>query len=64
LFVLRTGDLVRLRKRHPCGSDTWEVLRTGVDVRLKCRGCGRIILIPREKLLRSLKGGKPLGGAE
>ncbi|MGQ9512243.1 DUF951 domain-containing protein [Thermodesulfitimonas sp.] len=62
LFILRVGDRVRLRKQHPCGSDTWEILRTGVDVRLRCCGCGRIILMPREKLLRNLRGGKPFNG--
>lgn len=55
MIDLQVGSIVRLRKRHPCGCEEWEVLRTGVDVRLKCCGCGRIILIPREKFLRSLK---------
>ncbi|MCG0277660.1 MAG: DUF951 domain-containing protein [Thermanaeromonas sp.] len=52
---LRLGDIVELRKMHPCGSNRWEVLRTGMDFRLKCLGCGRLILIPRSKLERSLK---------
>uniref|UniRef100_A0A7C1JJZ7 DUF951 domain-containing protein n=1 Tax=Ammonifex degensii TaxID=42838 RepID=A0A7C1JJZ7_9THEO len=56
---LYPGDRVRLRKRHPCGSDTWEVLRTGVDVRLKCCGCGRIVLIPRERLRYRLRSAAP-----
>jgi hypothetical protein len=55
VFKLQAGDIVRLKKAHPCGSSDWEILRAGVDVRLKCRGCGRIILIAREKLRRSMR---------
>jgi hypothetical protein len=55
MLKLQTGDVVRLKKPHPCGSAEWEILRTGVDVRLKCRGCGRIILIARDKLRRSMR---------
>lgn len=47
---LRLGDVVRLKKRHPCGEDRWEILRTGADVRLRCLGCGHSLLIPRHKL--------------
>lgn len=52
---LHLGDIVELRKMHPCGSNRWEILRTGMDFRLKCLGCGRLILIPRYKLEKSLK---------
>ena len=41
------GDIVRLKKKHPCGSFNWEILRVGMDFRLKCQGCGHLILIPR-----------------
>ena len=34
------GDVVRLKKQHPCGSSEWEILRVGADFRLKCLGCG------------------------
>ncbi|MEW6572294.1 MAG: DUF951 domain-containing protein [Bacillota bacterium] len=63
MLDLQIGSIVRLRKRHPCGCEDWEILRTGVDIRLKCCGCGRIILMPREKFLRSLKGGRKPGHA-
>lgn len=56
MLKLQVGDILRLKKRHPCGSERWEVLRTGVDVRLKCCGCGRIILTARDKLLKSVRG--------
>ena len=41
------GDVVRLRKPHPCGSYEWIVVRTGVDTGLRCLQCGRRVLIPR-----------------
>ena len=41
------GDVIRLKKMHPCGSDKWEVLRVGADFRLKCLGCGHQIMIAR-----------------
>ncbi len=50
------GDIVRLKKKHPCGSFTWEILRTGMDFRLKCQGCGHLILIPRTKFEKMVKG--------
>ncbi len=54
---IRTGDHLKLKKKHPCGSFEWEVLRSGADFRLRCAGCGRQIMLPRtqvEKQLRSL----------
>lgn len=49
------GDVVRLKKPHPCGSDQWEVVRTGMDFRLKCLGCGHLVLMPRPKFEKSVK---------
>jgi len=43
------GQIIRLKKPHPCGADTWEILRTGMDLRLSCTGCGRSVMIPRKK---------------
>ncbi|MDN5345410.1 MAG: hypothetical protein PWQ18_1524 [Clostridia bacterium] len=51
----RVGDIVQTRKKHPCGSDQWEILRVGMDFRLRCQGCGRLILIPRLKAEKSIK---------
>ena len=51
----RVGDIVRMKKKHPCGSFEWEVLRTGVDVRIKCAGCGRMVLLPRIKFVRAMR---------
>ncbi len=44
---LRIGDLLRLRKRHACGGEEWEVVRLGTDIGLRCRQCGRRVLIER-----------------
>ena len=52
---LRIGDTVRLRKKHPCGSYEWEITRLGADIGIKCRGCGRRVLIPRGDLERRIK---------
>ena len=41
------GDMITLKKAHPCGENRWEILRTGVDIKLKCLGCNRQIWIPR-----------------
>ncbi len=44
-----------MKKAHPCGSSEWEVLRTGIDFRLKCRGCGHMIMIPRTQAEKNIK---------
>ena len=52
------GDIVKLKKQHPCGSSEWEILRVGADFRLKCMGCGHQIMIARrlvEKNTRDLQ---------
>ena len=49
------GDILTLRKSTLRGQ-TWEVLKPGVDTRLKCTTCGRVILVPRDKLVRQIKG--------
>ncbi|MDI6895389.1 MAG: DUF951 domain-containing protein [Bacillota bacterium] len=49
------GDVVRLRKTHPCGSDRWEIVRTGMDFGLRCLGCGRYVLLPRRRFEHSVK---------
>ena len=57
------GDIVKLKKPHPCGSSEWEVLRVGIDFRLKCMGCGHQIMVSRklvEKNWRQVR--KPDGG--
>jgi hypothetical protein len=53
---LLLGDVVRLRRAHPCGGDTWLVDRLGADIGLRCRTCGRHVLIERATLERRLAG--------
>lgn len=52
---IQVGDVVRLKKQHPCGSKEWEVLRIGVDFRLKCLGCGHQIMIARKDILKNVR---------
>ena len=52
----RLGDVVRLRKPHPCGGYEWRVIRLGADIGLSCLTCGRYVLLPRTTLERRLKG--------
>ena len=49
------GDIVRLKKQHPCGSAEWEILRVGADFRLKCMGCGHQIMIARRLVEKNTK---------
>lgn len=52
---IQLGDVLKLKKQHPCGSREWEVLRVGADFRLKCMGCGHQIMIPRKNLEKNVK---------
>lgn len=42
------GDIIRMKKPHPCGTYEWEILRVGADFRLKCTGCGHQVVVPRK----------------
>jgi hypothetical protein len=52
---IRLGDLVKMRKPHPCGSDTWTVIRVGADIKIRCQGCGRIVMLDRPVFEKRLK---------
>ena len=49
------GDVVRLKKPHPCGGFDWRVVRLGADIGIKCQSCGRRVLLPRRDLERRMK---------
>ena len=49
------GNNVIMKKGHPCGTNLWEIVRVGVDIKLKCVNCGRIIMIPRIEFNKKLK---------
>lgn len=52
---LRIGDRVELRKQHPCGSKTWQIFRVGMDIKLRCEGCGHELMLPRSKAEKSIR---------
>lgn len=49
------GDIVHMKKAHPCGSNDWEILRVGADFRIKCCGCGHMVMLARVKFEKSVK---------
>ena len=49
------GDVVEMKKGHPCGSNNWEIIRLGADIKIKCLGCGRIVMLSRNKFEKSVK---------
>ena len=61
---VRVGDVLELKKSHPCGSREWLVLRVGMDFRLRCQGCGHELMIPRSKAEKSIRKIKRNEGAE
>ncbi|MBR1816081.1 MAG: DUF951 domain-containing protein [Lachnospiraceae bacterium] len=50
------GQLIRLKKGHPCGENKWEILRVGMDFRLRCTKCGRMVMLPRKDVEKNFKG--------
>lgn len=49
------GDIVKMKKRHPCGGDEWLILRTGADFRIQCKTCGHSVMLPRVKFEKNAK---------
>ena len=52
---VRVGDILTMKKQHPCGQYRWEVLRIGADFRIRCTGCKREVMAPRSKIERNIK---------
>ena len=52
---VQVGDRLIMKKKHPCGSNEFTVLRSGMDFRLKCCGCGREVMVPRIKIEKNIK---------
>ena len=52
---IRIGDILRLKKEHPCGSKDWQVLRIGADLKIRCSLCQREVMIPREKIEKRVR---------
>ena len=49
------GDIASLKKKHPCGSFQWEITRVGMDIGIKCQGCGHYVMVPRPKFEKMVK---------
>ena len=49
------GDTVRMKKTHACGNDLWTITRVGADVKIKCLGCGRVVMLDRLAFLKAAK---------
>ena len=52
---IAVGDTILTRKKHPCGSARFEVLRVGMDFKIRCTGCGREVMLPRAKIEKNIK---------
>lgn len=53
---VHVGDVVKLKKPHPCGTNEWEIARVGADIRLKCCRCGRSVMLERFEFDRRFRG--------
>ena len=62
--ILRAGDRLRLRKKHPCGGDLFLLLRVGAEVRMKCELCGHDLIMDRLKLEKAIRQRMPEEGKE
>ena len=56
IVPIALGDVVTLKKGHPCGANEWEIVRLGMDIGLKCRGCERRVLLVRSEFDRRYRG--------
>ena len=52
---LKIGDIIKMKKPHPCGEKIWLVTRVGMDIKLKCLGCGHELMLPRSKAEKSIR---------
>ncbi len=52
---VQVGDVLKVKKPHPCGNDLFEVLRVGMDFKIKCQKCGHVIMLPRVKIEKNIK---------
>ena len=50
------GQIIKMKKPHPCGANEWEILRVGMDFRLKCKGCDHQVMVPRKLVEKNFKG--------
>ena len=53
--MYKIGDKIMTKKAHPCGGDTWEIVRVGADIKIKCLTCGHMVMVPLDKFPRLVK---------
>lgn len=52
---LQVGQIIKMKKPHPCGGNAWEIMRVGMDFRLKCRQCGHMVMVPRKLVEKNIR---------
>ncbi|MFQ9609310.1 MAG: DUF951 domain-containing protein [Lachnospira sp.] len=55
MIQLDAGDIIKMKKKHPCGSDEWQIVKTGADVKLRCCGCSHEIILKRSLVEKNTK---------
>ena len=55
-MVFEVGQVIKMKKAHPCGTNSWEILRVGMDFRLRCTGCDHQVMVPRKLVEKNFKG--------
>ena len=63
MMDIRVGDVITMKKKHPCGEYRWKVLRVGMDFRLRCVGCGHEVMGTRGKFEKQIKKVERIGTA-
>lgn len=55
-MVFEVGQIIKMKKAHPCGTNSWEILRVGMDFRLRCTGCDHQVMVTRKLVEKNFKG--------
>lgn len=53
---LKVGDIIKMKKPHPCGTNSWKLVRVGMDIRMECTGCGHRVMLPRKQVEKGFRG--------
>ena len=56
LIIKKIGDIIKMKKPHPCGTNAWEIKRVGMDIRLRCTGCDHQVMLPRKQVEKGFRG--------
>lgn len=56
IMQFEVGQIIKLKKAHPCGTNEWEIIRVGMDFKLKCRGCDHIVMVSRKLVEKNFRG--------